>query len=166
MTTRRDKDRPELVALIECDEQGGISRQGEIPWHFPVAKERRRRLTLGHSVIMGRFAFEHNPPRLSYRKNIVLTSSGSALTEVATASTIDEALRSASGTERAFVVGGASVFCSFADLTDRYEIACIPGDYDCDIFVVVAALTEGFDLVREELAEDGIVFLTYQRSLT
>ena len=52
-----------------------IGRDGGIPWHYPGDLRRFKRLTLGHTVVMGRRTWESLPGRpLPGRRNLVLTS--------------------------------------------------------------------------------------------
>ena len=52
-----------------------IGRDGGIPWHYSGDLQRFKRLTLGHTIIMGRRTWESLPRKpLPGRRNLVLTS--------------------------------------------------------------------------------------------
>ena len=52
-----------------------IGRDGGIPWHYSGDLRRFKRLTLGHTIIMGRRTWESLPRKpLPGRRNLVLTS--------------------------------------------------------------------------------------------
>jgi dihydrofolate reductase len=65
-----------LIAAIDRD--GGIGKDGYMPWHYPEDLKLFMRLTMGHTVVMGRKTFDgmfargHAP--LKKRKNIIITS--------------------------------------------------------------------------------------------
>ena len=88
-----------LLAAISPDMV--IGRDGGIPWHYPGDLRRFKRLTLGHTIVMGRRTWESLPPRyrpLPGRTNIVVTSRD-AIDGVPVAPSLDYALQMASALE-------------------------------------------------------------------
>lgn len=62
-----------IIAAI--DSNGVVGYNGGIPWHIPEDLKRFRRLTEGHTVIMGRKTWESLPKKpLANRTNMILTS--------------------------------------------------------------------------------------------
>ncbi len=65
-----------LIAAI--DKNGGIGKDGYMPWYYPEDLKLFMRLTMGNTVVMGRKTFEgmfdrgHAP--LKGRQNIIITS--------------------------------------------------------------------------------------------
>jgi len=56
------------------DENGGIGKQGRLPWHLPEDLKNFKKLTLHHPVIMGRITWEGLPLKpLPQRRNIVIS---------------------------------------------------------------------------------------------
>jgi dihydrofolate reductase len=63
-----------LAIIVAMNKDRIIGVNQKIPWHFPEDLKRFRKLTTGHTVIMGRKTFESLPNGpLRGRENIVLT---------------------------------------------------------------------------------------------
>ncbi|OOL28231.1 dihydrofolate reductase, partial [Rhodococcus rhodochrous] len=66
----------DIVLIWAQDRDGGIGRDGAIPWRIPEDMAHFRAATTGRPVIMGRLTWESLPPRfrpLPGRRNIVVT---------------------------------------------------------------------------------------------
>lgn len=70
--------------IVAVDLQGGIARDGEIPWHFPEELEHFVNITQDSVVIMGRKTWESIPEKyrpLKNRTNIIVSARGTVKTE-------------------------------------------------------------------------------------
>lgn len=122
-----------------------IGRDNRLPWHLPDDLKRFRRLTTGHTVIMGRKTYEAIGKPLPDRRSIVVTTR--PLTErpppdsVVAAGSIDEALElvggaggvgGVGGEAEVFVAGGEAIYRLTLPRADRLYLtlvhAAIPGD--------------------------------------
>jgi dihydrofolate reductase len=65
-----------LIAAIDAD--GGIGKDGYMPWHYPEDLKLFMKLTIGSTIVMGRKTFEGMFDRgkapLKNRQNIIVTS--------------------------------------------------------------------------------------------
>ena len=65
-----------LIAAIDVD--GGIGKDGYMPWHYPEDLKLFMKLTIGNTIVMGRKTFEGMFDRgkapLKNRQNIIVTS--------------------------------------------------------------------------------------------
>lgn len=123
----------ELVAIAAVAENGVIADDGRIPWDYPADKQFYMETIRGSPAIMGRVTFGGDPKDGS--TNIVLTRSVDDVGDGAiTAHSVEEAIEAAeaTGSERAYVIGGQGVYESFLDHLDRVVITRIPGSYDGD----------------------------------
>ena len=84
-------------ALVWAQSTAGvIGRDGGIPWRLPEDLTRFKRLTLGHTVIMGRLTWDSLPATvrpLPGRRNMVLTRDPQFAAEFALADARPEAFR-------------------------------------------------------------------------
>jgi dihydrofolate reductase len=65
------------IALIAAlDENGAIGVDNTLPWHLPDDLKRFKRLTLGHTMLMGRRTAESLGRALPGRRHLVLTRHG------------------------------------------------------------------------------------------
>ena len=102
-----------------------IGRDGEIPWHYPGDLRRFKRLTLGHTVVMGRRTWESLPGRpLPGRRNLVLTSR--SLDGVECFRTLAEAVPTIEG--ELFFIGGAQLYREALGIADFIDLTLVPDD--------------------------------------
>jgi len=62
-----------LSVIVAIADNGVIGGGNELLWHIPDDLKRFKRITSGHSVIMGRKTFESIGKPLPNRRNIVVT---------------------------------------------------------------------------------------------
>ena len=111
-----------------------IGRDNRLPWHLPDDLKRFKRLTTGHTVVMGRKTYEAIGKPLPDRRSIVVTTRPmSDRTEsVVAAGSLDEALELVRGEAEVFVAGGEAIYRLTLPKADRLYLtlvhAAIPGD--------------------------------------
>src|SRR5450759_4476130 len=104
-----------ISIIVAVSEDGGIGKDNELLWHISEDLKRFKRLTNGHTIIMGKKTWESLPHKqLPGRKNIVLTDvPGEHFDSSLTAYSIEEALGKCEKDEEIFVIGGGSVYRQF-----------------------------------------------------
>ena len=129
----------EKIIITAIDEERGIGKDGDIPWHYSEDMKFFKEKTMGNPVIMGRKTYESLPEDyrpLPGRKNIVLTRSDKSFHEsVSKANSLEEAFEVAEEHgDKVFIAGGSSVYKQSLPHVDRIIITEIPDIYDCDRF--------------------------------
>jgi dihydrofolate reductase len=128
---------PKIVIIAALGEGRELGLGGTMPWRIPSDLKRFQRLTLGHTVIMGRVTYDSviavlGKP-LPERESIVLTRRGSAAP--LTAASLPVAIAMASRDAPVFVIGGASVYEAAMPLADELWLTHIAGRFpDADRF--------------------------------
>ena len=156
--------------IVACTSQGGIGKDGKIPWHIPSDMRRFRALTtatsekhMQNAVIMGRKTWESIGSKpLPKRNNIIVTRSGVCHPDAIAVPSLDEALewcKTSPSIERAFVIGGQSLY----EEAIRHEkctgvlLTLVRGFYDCDVFFPLEEASKRFSTHRVvEEDEDAI----------
>jgi dihydrofolate reductase len=62
-----------LALIVAMDRNRAIGKNNALPWHLPADLAHFKRLTTGHTIIMGRKTFESIGRPLPRRRNWVLT---------------------------------------------------------------------------------------------
>lgn len=139
---------PSFAAIAAFDEDRGLGKDGDLPWHLPTDLKHFARTTtqtkdsaLQNGVIMGRVTCETIPAKywpLSRRRNVVVTRNPEWSIEGAdTHQSLEDAIRSLDGkVEKVFVVGGGQIYklaLEFEECTELF-ITRIDGHYGCDAF--------------------------------
>lgn len=128
----------ELGLVVAVAENGVIGRDGDLPWRLPDELKYFKRLTVGHTLIMGRRTFESIGRPLPRRRTLVLTrdpdwqaegvESFADLPAAVDAATDD----AAADDHRIFVVGGSSVYAAALPRTDHLFWTRIHAEVDGD----------------------------------
>ena len=105
------------------DENGGIGKDGKLPWHISEDLKNFKKLTSGSTILMGRNTWESLPARpLPERRNIVL--SRKEIPDVECYTSVEECIEKFDDddTEKLFVIGGSTVYLNFIHRADELHI--------------------------------------------
>jgi dihydrofolate reductase len=100
------------IALIAAvAENGVIGVHNGLPWRLPDDLKHFRKLTFGHSIIMGRKTWDSIGKPLEGRQNIVISRNAEFRAQGAqVANSFERALSLATLPDPVFVIGGAAVY--------------------------------------------------------
>ena len=155
----------------------GIGLRGSLPWHLPTDLARFRRLTMGHTLIMGRVTYESLAGVvLDGRRLIVLTRRGIAPpegSEIYIASSLEDALTDARERlqeQEAFIGGGAQIYAAALakNIVDRMLLTIVHGEVEADTFFPAYHQADWRIVEREQRPADeanryAMTFLTLVR---
>ncbi|MFW5973463.1 MAG: dihydrofolate reductase [Bacteroidota bacterium] len=165
------RERPEIVLIAAVAEANRvIGQEKDLPWHIPEDLKHFKRLTAGHSLLMGRKTFESIVHQfggpLPDRRMLVLTTREGleGYPEIETFSSVGDALAAVDPSETLFIGGGGAVYDEFLPLADRMELTLIEGEFEGDTFFPPFEHLVGkeFDIDSEDRRE-GYRFVTYRR---
>jgi dihydrofolate reductase len=128
------------------DNQHGIGKDGQIPWHLKADVQFFRDTTKNHAVVMGRATYDSLQKKpLPSRLNIILTTDESFVPvddSVKVAHDVAQAIKIAeSAGQDLFGIGGGMVYESFMPFSDVLLVTKINHDFDADVFA--APIPEG-----------------------
>ena len=152
-----------LIIIAAVAENGCIGKSGKIPWHFPEDFKHFKRVTTGHTIVMGRKTFESIGSKpLPGRKNIVLSSalSTSLYQGIGTIKNFKDVLDLDGDV---YICGGSNLYKEALPIANEMIITHIPGKYEGDTFF--PTWPPGFPW-REcfcRHAENGLVYRTYEK---
>lgn len=160
-----------VILIAAVARNGVIGRDGKLPWHLPEDLKRFKRATSGHAVIMGRRTWESIGKPLPDRRNVVVTrNAGFPLPEgVRRADSLPAALSICreAGEEKAFVIGGASLYKEALEVADGFLATWVEREVEGDAFFPFPRdrwPLPGWSKVSEERPEgQGLAFVEYAR---
>ena len=122
-----------MISLLVAYAHGRvIGKDGKIPWRLPNDLRYVKRVTTGHTVVMGHTTFESIGRPLPNRRNVVLTHNNTlTIPGVEVLHSVEEALALDNDL---FVLGGENVYREFLPLADRLYITEIDYKTDGDTF--------------------------------
>lgn len=128
---------PKISIAVAMSENNVIGRNSDLPWHLATDLKRFKRMTTGHTVIVGRKTHEAIVWRLGRplpgRRTIVLSRNPDfAAPGCEVVQTLPGAIARVTGEAEVFVIGGAEVYRSALEYADHIYLtrvhASITGD--------------------------------------
>lgn len=152
-----------LIIIAALTRNRVIGKDGKLPWHISEDLKRFKRLTIGHTVLMGRKTFESLGKPLPNRRNVVLTSR--PIPDVETYPTLAQALQALETEEKVFVIGGGEIFAQLIDHADELFLTLVDKEVEGDTFFPPYAHLVGtrYRLVSRE-EHEGFVFEDYVKA--
>jgi dihydrofolate reductase len=147
-----------IKAILACDDTGGVSRDGTLPWpNNPKDLKWFKDCTAGHIVIMGSTTWDdpHMPRPLPKRKNYLITTrkddypGADGYIKGELTSSIAKIAEDHPGIIT-WVIGGPNIIEQSLGVIDEFYLSRIPGDYDCDTHLPLKKIESLFELSWEE----------------
>ena len=149
-----------IRAILACDQDWGIGKDGNLPWpHNPADLKWFKENTTGSVVAMGKTTWDSLPVKpLPNRNNIVVTSStddynggGYHYVKFKTAKT---ELVNMNRLQDVWIIGGAQLVNGLLSIIDEIWLSRIPGTYDCDTFLPRSIIETTYSLYSSEREGD------------
>lgn len=125
-----------LAIIVAVAKNGVIGHQGRLPWHLPDDLKHFKKLTLGHTVIMGRRTWESIGRPLPGRRNVVLTQDRQlASPGVVFLPGWQEIGQLPADTPPIFVIGGASLIAEALPWAQELHLTRVHAELEGDVFL-------------------------------
>lgn len=124
-----------ISLIVAMDKKRTIGRGKNLPWRLPADLAYFKKITMGHTVIMGRKTFESIGKPLPGRDNVVITQRADYHPEgCRVLHSVDEALTLNGKEKEIFVIGGAEVYRQFFPYAGRLYVTRIEEAFEGDVF--------------------------------
>jgi dihydrofolate reductase len=155
----------EVVVIAAVARNRVIGCDNRLLWNIPEDMAHFKKLTTGHTVLMGRKTWESLPARfrpLPGRRNIVVSRQADyAAPGAELADSLENALKLASTSATVFVIGGEQIYAQAMGIADRLEITEVDLEPDGDAWFPEIAAVDWEKTGKTEGA--GFAFVTYRR---
>ena len=137
-------------------ENFAIGRNNELLFHLPDDLKRFKKITSGHSLIMGRNTLLSLPKwPLPNRRHIVLTDKPEDKFDgCEVVWSIPEALEKVKHDTEAFVIGGGMVYHQFYPLAGKLYLTQVHKSFEADVFFPEIDFSEWVEISREDLFDE------------
>jgi dihydrofolate reductase len=151
---------PEIALVVAADAEGGIGRDGGLPWRLPADLRFFKRVTMGRPLVMGRKTHESIGRSLPGRLNVVVTRDPGyrPYPGAVTAATLDAALARAAQAAAGgpvMVIGGTEIFRAALGRADRIYLTRVHGRFDADTVLPPLDPAQWREVRREDHAADA-----------
>jgi dihydrofolate reductase len=156
-----------IIAAVAAND--AIGNKGDLLWHLPEDLRYFKRITNGHTVVMGLRTWNSLPVKpLPNRRNIVLSDIPVFIDGAEVCGSIEELLPLIKGDEQVFIIGGGMVYRQFFDLADTLYITHVLHDFEADAFFPAIVLpewnvTEESEILTDEKSGLDYRFVVYSR---
>ena len=127
-----------ISLILAMDEDCGIGRDNQIPWHLSADLRRFKRITMGHCVLMGRKTYDSIGRPLPGRISIVITQNKNfqPSERILRATSLENALQTAQklAESEAFIIGGGEIFQQGLPLADQIYLTRVHTHAQADVF--------------------------------
>jgi len=132
-----------------------IGAGGRIPWHLPEELKRFKRLTLGHTVVMGRKTWESIGRLLPGRTTVIVTRQrGYRAPGARVVHSLDEAIAACGGDDEIFVIGGAELYAQALARADRLYLTTVDAEVPGDTLMPDCAAGDWREISAESFPAD------------
>ncbi len=142
-----------LSIIVAIANNNVIGKDNKLIWHIPEDLKRFKKITTGHTIIMGRKTFESLGKVLPNRKHIILCNDMDLNIDnenVIVLNDIKLLKEYINSEEENFVIGGATIYKLLLPFTEKMYITKIDEEFEGDVYFPKIKETE-WETVKEEL---------------
>ena len=145
-----------LIAIWAESQNGIIGNDDQLPWHIPSELKHFKRLTTGHSVVMGYRTALGLKNKTFANRNMILYSNHSVDSSFKNFTVMDfNAILNLAKTEDVFVAGGAATYKDFLPFVDAVIRTVILKDYEGDVLAPDFHITDEMTVERIPVQNEG-----------
>ncbi len=149
-----------MILIAAVGANGVIGRDNNLPWRIREDLQRFKRLTLGHTLVMGRKTYDSIGRPLPGRRTVVVTRQQDWSAEgVKVVHTLEEAFKADGDI---YVAGGGEVYRQALPYADRLELTEVAQSPDGDVTFPAFDRSAWTETARDPY--DGFTFVTYART--
>lgn len=144
-----------ISIIVAVAANNAIGKDNKLLWHLSEDLKRFKKLTTGHTIVMGKNTYFSLPRRpLPNRTHIVLTDvPGEQVDDCIMAYSIDDAIAKMDQDAENFIIGGASIYRQFLNHADKLYITWVHEDFEADTFFPALEISEWEILSKEDFME-------------
>ena len=141
-----------------------IGRDNNIPWKIPGEQKLFRRITEGHTVVMGRKTFDDIGKPLPNRTNIILSRNKAFNAPGCIVMDDYMGIVEKAGNQNIFIIGGEKIFRLYLPYTDNIYLSILQKEFDGDAYFPKFPEAD-FQIIRQERIEATIpyIFIHFQK---
>ena len=160
-----------LSIIVAKAKNNIIGKNNKIIWHLPEDLKHFKKLTTGHTIIMGRKTFESLGKPLVNRKHIIFSQNPDFKVDDENVEVVHSLLQIQNlieEKEEVFVIGGAMIYNFLMPYVKKMYVTEIEKDFEGDTFFPIIDSETWKETSREKAIKDennnlDYYFVTYER---
>jgi dihydrofolate reductase len=139
-----------ISIIVAIAQNNAIGKDNQLLWHIPADLKRFKKLTTGHTIVMGKLTYYSLPIRpLPNRRSIVITDiPGEQIEGCTMAYSIQDAIEKMDDDNENFIIGGGSVYRQFIPFADQLYLTIVQRDFEADTFLEIDL--SGWETIERE----------------
>ncbi len=145
-----------IALIVAVSKNLAIGKDNDLLFYLPSDLKRFKRITSGHTIVMGRKTFQSLPNgALPNRRNIVITKSDDMLFEGCEVyHSIEEVLEAVKDESEVFVIGGGEIYRHFYPIASKLYLTMVHQNFEGDTFFPSVDFDQWDVLSREDLVDE------------
>ena len=142
--------------IVAIGKEGQIGLDGKIPWHIADDLKRFKKITQGHTVVMGRKTYDSVGRPFPKRNNIIISSNENyKIDGCNTFTNLLDAIEYSRehGENELFLIGGSRIYSEGITLADKLYLTRVFYDGDADTYFPDIENIEKKLIEKEEFAD-------------
>jgi len=156
-----------ITIIVAASENLVIGYKNALPWHISEDLKNFKKITINHSVIMGRKTFESIGRPLKDRRNIVISRDKTLKIEgVEVVNSLDDAIYRTKDENEIFIIGGEQIYKMAMPIATNMHITKVYSNIEGDAFFPTFDESEWKILSQNDLeSNEGLKFsfIDYER---
>jgi dihydrofolate reductase len=122
-----------ITVIVAMARNRVIGRDGGLPWRLPADLARFKRLTMGHTLLMGQRTYDSIGRPLPGRRTVVMSLEDDfAPAGVTVARSLESALAAVASDDQVFVAGGGEIYRLLLPHADAVLLTLVEHDVEGD----------------------------------
>jgi dihydrofolate reductase len=149
--------RNNISIIVAIAANRAIGKDNRLLWHLPDDLKRFKKLTTGHTLVMGRNTFLSLPNgALPNRRHIVISDiPGESFPGCEMAGSVEQAIELAGTEDECFVIGGGMVYAQFLPLAGKLYLTEVHESFEADTFFPEIDFSQWRAVATEEVPSGG-----------
>ncbi len=124
-----------LIIIVAMDENKGIGKDGQLPWHIKDDMRLFKQNTMGHKLVMGRKTYEGLPGKLVGRQMYICGKKLENQDDEIMIDDLEAFLKLHQDDEEIyFIGGGATIYQQAYPYCQKAYISFVKGEYEVDTY--------------------------------
>lgn len=146
------QNKPLVSIIVAISLNNAIGRNNQLLWHIGEDLKYFKKVTSGHTIIMGRKTWESLGRPLPNRRNIVISRSQKAIEGAEVFPSIEDALAACNTEGEVFIIGGGEIYKQTLPIANRLYLTIVAQMIDnADTFFPVIDFTQWNELEHESV---------------
>ena len=152
----------EIHIIWAQEKNGGIGKNGKLPWNIPEDLQNFKKITLGSTILMGRKTWDSLPFKpLPDRRNIILSTNN--IPNIECYSSIKNCIKTLNqdNIKKLFIIGGSMVYSKTIDIADELHITLVKKktkNIDTYFPIKFSVLRQKFKKINEYKLSDEAIY--------